>query len=184
MPGASARLARRSPATSTRTNQALREPAALDKLNHIEHANLSRRLIENVGGLRKAADLCRVSESVLSGYQNPNMPAANMPADVISALQVAGGTTLYSDAQRAEVDQPLTVIADPLRHSCDMVMEAAEALSHVQAALADGVVSASDFTACDRALADLEAQIEIVRASMRRAHVTGDTTVHPLRRAS
>ena len=46
------------------------------------------------------------------------------------------------------------------------------------------LASASDFTACDRALADLEAQIEIVRGSMRRAHLTGGTTVHPLRRAS
>lgn len=143
----------------------------MDKLNHIEHANLSRRLIENVGGLGKAAGLCRVSESVLSTYQNPNMPASNMPADVISALQVAGGTTLYSDAQAAEVDKPQTVIADPLRHSCDMVREATEALCHVQSAMSDGVVSASDFTTCDRALADLEEQIAIVRASMRGAHL-------------
>lgn len=143
----------------------------MDKLNHIEHANLARRLIENVGGLTKAASLCRVSESVLSTYQNPNLPASNMPGDVISALQVAGGTSLYSDAQRAEVDQPNTVVADPVRHSCAMMKEATEALCAVQTAMADGHVSASDFNTCDKELAELEEQIAIVRAALRGAHL-------------
>lgn len=143
----------------------------MDKLTPLEHANLARRLIENVGGLAKAARLCRVGESDLSLYQNPNRPDRNMPGDVISALQVAGGTTLYSDAQRAEVDAPALVVADPMRHACGLVKEAADVLGAVQAAMADGTVSAVDLTNCDRELADLDERIAILRSGLRRAHL-------------
>lgn len=136
-------------------------------LNAIEHAHLSRRLIEAVGGLERAASICRVSAGVLSTYQNPNKPECNMPSDVISALQIAGGDPLFSRAQLGEVDRSETVIADPMRHGCDMVREAAEAVGAIQAGLSDGIVSAADFAACDKELADLEEQIAIVRAAMR-----------------
>ena len=143
----------------------------MDRLSPLEHANLARRLIEHVGGLRKAADLCRVRESDLSLYQNPNRPDRSMPGDVISALQVTGGTTLYSDAQRAEVDAPVTVVADPMHHACGLVKEAADVLGAVQASLSDGTVSAADFSNCDRELADLEERIAILRAGLRGAHL-------------
>jgi phage FluMu protein gp41 len=136
-------------------------------LNAIEHAHLSRRLVEAVGGLERAASICRVSAGVLSTYQNPNKPECNMPSDVVSALQIAGGDALFSKAQLAEVDQPETVIADPMRHGCDLVKEATEAFGAIHAGLSDGVVSPSDFQACDKELADLEEQIAIVRAAMR-----------------
>ncbi len=143
----------------------------MDRLSPLEHANLARRLIEHVGGLKKAANLCRVGESDLSLYQNPNRPDRIMPADVISALQGNGGTTLYSDAQRAEVDAPVTIVADPMHHACGLVKEAADVLGAVQVSLSDGTVSAADFSNCDRELADLEERIAILRAGLRGAHL-------------
>jgi len=147
-------------------------------LNHIEHSHLARRLITQVGGLESASAIAGISQGVLSTYQNPNRPET-MPGKVISVLQIAAGSSLYSDAQRAEVDQPDAVIADPMRHACAMVKEAAEALATVQGATADGHVSATDFAACDRELADLEEQIGIIRAALRNAHQSGSVT--PLR---
>jgi hypothetical protein len=143
----------------------------MDRLSALEHAHLSRRLIEHVGGLRKAAELCRVRESDLSLYQNPNRPDRSMPGDVISALQVAGGTTLYSDAQRGEVDAPATVIADPMHHACGLIRDASDVLAAVQESMADGSVSATDFTNCDRELAELEERISILRKGLRGAHL-------------
>lgn len=143
----------------------------MDRLTPLEHANLARRLIEHVGGLARAAKLVRVGESDLSLYQNPNRPDRIMPADVMSALQVNGGTTLYSDAQLGEVDAPVNVVADPMHHACGLVKEAADVLGAVQASLADGTVSAADFSNCDRELADLEERIMVLRAGLRGAHL-------------
>ena len=89
----------------------------------------------------------------------------------ICALQVNGGTTLYSDAQLEEVDAPVNVVADPMHHACGLVKEAADVLGAVQASLADGTVSATDFSNCDRELADLEERIAILRAGLRGAHL-------------
>ena len=143
----------------------------MDRLSPLEHANLARRLIEHVGGLERAAKLVRVGASDLSLYQNPNRPDRIMPGDVISALQVAGGTNLYSTAQMEEVDAPATVQADPMLHACGLVKEAADVLGAVQTAIADGNVSATDFSTCDRELAELEERIRILRAGLRGAHL-------------
>lgn len=144
-------------------------------LNHIEHSHLARRLIVQVGGLESASAIAGISQGVLSTYQNPNRPET-MTGKVISALQIAAGTSLYSDAQRAEVDQPEAVVADPMRHACDLMKEAAEVLAAVQGATSDGQVSATDFATCDRELADLEEQIGIIRKALRGAHQSGSVT--------
>lgn len=138
----------------------------MSKLNHIEHSNLARRLIDAVGGLESAARICETGKTVLSNYQNPFKPET-MPGKVISALQVAGGTTLYSDAQRGEVDVLEFAVADPMHHACGLVKEAADALGAVERAMSDGVVSPADFTNCDRELADLEERIAVLRAGLR-----------------
>lgn len=138
----------------------------MSKLNHIEHSNLARRLIDTVGGLESAARICDLSKTQLSNYQNPFKPET-MPGKVISALQVAGGTSLYSDAQRGEVDQLEVAVADPLHHACGLVKEAAEALGAIEHAMSDGAVSPADFSRCDAELADLEARIPIIRAGLR-----------------
>jgi len=143
----------------------------MDRLSPLEHANLARRLIEHVGGLERAAKLVRVGASDLSLYQNPNRPDRIMPGDVISALQVAGGTNLYSAAQMEEVDAPATVQADPMLHACGLVKEAADVLGAVQAAISDGTISASDFSNCDRELAELEERIHVLRCGLRGAHL-------------
>lgn len=138
----------------------------MSKLNHIEHSNLARRLIDTVGGLESAARICETGKTVLSNYQNPFKPET-MPGKVISALQVAGGTSLYSDAQRGEVDVLEIASADPMHHACGLVKEAADALGAVERAMSNGVVTLSEFSDCDRELAELEERITVLRAGLR-----------------
>ncbi|CAN7172003.1 hypothetical protein [Brevundimonas sp. LjRoot202] len=138
----------------------------MSKLNHIEHSNLARRLIDTVGGLESAARICEISRTLLSNYQNP-YKSETMPGRVISALQIAGGTTLYSDAMGNEVDQPETVIADPMHHTCGLVKETADALSAVEKAVSDGAVSPGEFSECDRELAEIEERVRIIRSGLR-----------------
>lgn len=135
-------------------------------LNHIEHSNLARRLIDQVGGLPAASRICGLSATVLSNYQNPG-ESATMPGRVISALQVAAGTTLYSDAMSEEAKPQGVVLADPLHHACGLMKEAAEALGAIEAAVASGDVSAREFSACDLELADIEERIHVIRAGLR-----------------
>lgn len=138
----------------------------MHKLNHIEHSHLAGRLIEAVGGLAPASRITGLGQTSLSNYQNPSAPAT-MPARVISELQIAARVTLYSDALSDEVEQPEAVQADPMLHACGLVKEAADVLGAVQTSLDDGIVSAADFAGCDRALADLEERIAILRAGLR-----------------
>lgn len=138
-----------------------------DRLTFLEHSALARRLIANLGGPKRAARHCRVGESDLSLYQNPNRPDRIMPADVISDLQIVGGTTEYSDALTAEVDEPVNVVADPLHHTCGLVREAADALTAIERAVADGTVSVAEFLTCETELAELEARLPIIRAGLR-----------------
>lgn len=151
-----------------------------ERLTFLEHAALARRLIDNLGGPKRAARHCRVGESDLSLYQNPNRPDRIMPADVISALQIHGGSTEYSDALSAEVDQPTHVSADPMHHACGLIRDASDALLAIERAVADGVISNAEFTICETELADLEARIPIIRAGLR---AKLSDAVRPLRAA-
>lgn len=148
-----------------------------ERLTFLEHAALARRLIDNLGGPKRAAKHCRVGESDLSLYQNPNRPDRIMPADVISALQIVGGTTEYSDALSAEVDQPVHVSADPLHHACGLVREASDALTAIERASSDGVISPSEFVACETELAELAARIPVVLAGLRSRMQRSATTL-------
>lgn len=138
----------------------------MHKLNHIEHSHLAERLIESVGGLAAAARIVDLSPTSLSNYQNPNA-GSTMPARVISALQYAARTTIYSDAISGEVDQPAVVAADPMHHACGLVREAADALGAIERAMADGVISAIDFAACERELAEVEERLGVIRSGLR-----------------
>lgn len=151
-----------------------------ERLTFLEHAALARRLIDNLGGPKRAAKHCRVGESDLSLYQNPNRPDRCMPADVISALQIVGGSTEYSDALSAEVDQPAVVVADPLHHACGLIREASDALNAIERSVADDVVTPSEFTVCEAELAELEARIPIIRAGLRSKMLAA----HDVRRAA
>lgn len=135
-------------------------------LNHIEHSALARRLIESVGGLDAAATIAGVGKTVLSTYQTAHRPET-MPARTISALQVAAGTTLYSDAMVAEVEQPTNVSADPMHHACGLIKEAAEALAAIERAMADGIISPTDFAACEKELSDVEERLGVIRDGLR-----------------
>lgn len=152
-----------------------------DRLTFLEHAALARRLIDNLGGPKRAAKHCRVGESDLSLYQNPNRPDRIMPADVISALQIVSGSTEYSDALSAEVDQPTHVSADPLHQACGLIRDASEALIAVERAVADGLITNVEFAVCETELAELQARIPIVIAGLRARMRTA--TVQPMRAA-
>ncbi len=138
----------------------------MHKLNHIEHCHLAERLIEAVGGLAAAARISGLGPTSLSNYQNPN-EAATMPARVISALQHAARTTLYSDAITAEAGTPAVVVADAMHHGCGLVREAAEALGAIERAMSDGVISASDFAACQRELIDVRERVDVILGALR-----------------
>lgn len=62
------------------------------------HALLARQLIEACGGPHAAAEATRLEKSRLSDFQNPNLPQAVMPADVIYDLERMCGQPLYSRA--------------------------------------------------------------------------------------
>ena len=138
----------------------------MNKLNHIEHCHYASRLIEAVGGLKPASRITGLGPTSLSNYQNPGK-SETMPGHVISALQLAARTTIYSDAMSAEVADEGLVAADPMHHACGLVKEAAEALGAVERAMADGAVSPRDFAECDKELADVEERIAVLRAGLR-----------------
>lgn len=54
--------------------------------DQLQHKKCARRLIRAVGGIETAATFCRVSDTQLSDYQNPNI-LAFMPSDVIADLE-------------------------------------------------------------------------------------------------
>lgn len=138
----------------------------MNKLNHIEHCAMAARLIESVGGLGPASRITGLSPTSLSNYQNPGK-RETMPAKVISDLQVSARTTLYSDAMAGEVADFGIVAADPMHHACGLVKEAAEALGAIEQAMANGNVSAREFSECDKELADVEERVAVLRAGLR-----------------
>lgn len=60
-----------------------------------EHARAARKLIKACGGLKEAADACRVGMSELSDYQSPTGKYF-MPADVIFDLEQEAECRVYS----------------------------------------------------------------------------------------
>ena len=136
-----------------------------------EHARLASDLIDACGGLAEASRACRVSEGVLSTYQNPNRPECNMPADVIADLERHCGKAIYSGFIR----RSLGIAVDPgcLRDlGCLLTEEGADFQSFIRRALADGRLTAREIDEARRELAQAESILIRCRASLDAAEQT------------
>jgi hypothetical protein len=107
------------------------------------HALLARQLIERCGGLCAAAEATRLEKSRLSDFQNPNIPGASMPADVICDLEAYCGEPIYSRALfEARPYRPDAI--DAITEACEATEAAAELQRLVRTAAADGTLSEAD----------------------------------------
>jgi hypothetical protein len=136
-----------------------------------EHARLAGDLIDACGGLAEASRACRVSEGVLSTYQNPNRPECNMPADVMSDLEKHCGKPIYSGFIRRNLG--LTVEPGNLRDlGCLLTEEGADFQAFIRRALADGVLSANEIDTARQELAAAENVLARCRASLDAAELS------------
>jgi hypothetical protein len=136
-----------------------------------EHARLAGDLIEACGGLLESSRACRVSEGVLSTYQNPNRPECNMPADVMADLEKHAGRAIYSSFIRRNLGQQ--VEPGCLRDlGCLLTEEGADFQSYIRRALADGRLSANEIDEARRELAQAESVLIRCRASLDAAEQT------------
>jgi len=136
-----------------------------------EHARLAGDLIDACGGLAEASRTCRVSEGVLSTYQNPNRPECNMPADVMADLEKHCGQAAYSGFIRRNLG--LTVEPGNLRDlGCLLTEEGADFQSYIRRALADGRLTPNEIDEARRELAQAETVLIRCRASLDAAEQT------------
>lgn len=136
-----------------------------------EHARLASDLIDACGGLSEASRACRVSEGVLSTYQNPNRPECNMPADVMADLERHCGAAIYSSFIRRTLGQ--AVEPGCLRDlGCLLTEEGADFQAFIRRALADGRLSANEIDVARRELASAETVLIRCRASLDAAEQT------------
>ena len=103
----------------------------------MRHSLLARQLIERCGGPHAAAEATRLEKSRLSDFQNPNLPDAVMPADVIYDLERLCGAPIYSralyDASRYDA-----AADDALTEACEASETAAELQRLVRTLVATG----------------------------------------------
>lgn len=136
-----------------------------------EHARLAGDLIDACGGLAEASRTCRVSEGVLSTYQNPNRPECNMPADVMADLEHHCAKPIYSAFIRRNLG--LSVEPGCLRElGCLLTEEGADFQGYIRRALADGRLSAREIDEARRELAQAETVLVRCRASLDAAEQT------------
>lgn len=141
-----------------------------------EHARLAGDLVDACGGLAEASRACRVSEGVLSTYQNPNRPECNMPADVIADLEKHCGKAIYSAFIRRNLG--LTVEPGNLRDlGCLLTEEGADFQAFIRRALADDRLTANEIDTARKELAAAEEVLARCRASL-------DAAEHALPRAA
>lgn len=140
-------------------------------ISAMEHARLAGELIHACGGLAEASRACRVSEGVLSTYQNANRPECNLPADVMADLEHYCGKPIYSAFIRRNLGQ--TVEPGCLRElGCLLTEEGADFQGYIRRALADGRLSAREIDEARRELAQAETVLIRCRASLDAAEQT------------
>lgn len=132
-------------------------------MSAMRHAFLADRLNTACGGLVEASGYCRVQKTLLGYYADPLVPIF-MPADVIADLEAYCGEPLYS-RELFELRPARADANSALAEACDSVQAAAEVLSTVRAAAADGVLTVEEQLAIEAAAAHLEQQIRELRAA-------------------
>lgn len=117
-------------------------------------------LVEAAGGLRAAADICRLNKTRLGEICSPHRDDVHAPIDVVQALEMATGCkavthhlaarhgALLVDMGHSETAVVLNDLrAGVLRSNADAVKAAADSISNQMAAAADGVIDADEASA-------------------------------------
>lgn len=109
-------------------------------------------LIEQCGGLQRAAEIARVSRSQLFRYSNDSEDDANthMPADIVAALERYSGHPAVTEWLAAEAACTLLVIAvDPAKESipqdvAEIAQHASQLFAEFATAFTDGSIDAAE----------------------------------------
>jgi hypothetical protein len=136
-------------------------------LSDRECARLARQLITECGGLDEAARNCRVSKSVLSGYQNPH-DRSTMPMAVISELEAYCGRPVVSEAMFDSVKAAQT--AGHLGAlACELSENTLELQHVVRAAISDDQLTPRELDAIAAAERSAEQALERLKGARRAA---------------
>lgn len=122
---------------------------AMGETKAMRHALRARLLIEQCGGGLLAQEACRVSDSQLSRYADPNHPDF-MPADVIADLEAMCGKAIYSQFLLEQAPSTASA-ASVLEEACDTVQAASDLLGVVRRATADRQLSRNELLTIERA---------------------------------
>ncbi len=138
-------------------------PSRINSYRPKHHGTLkdaATELIEAAGGLREAAELCRVSKTRLGEICTPHREDAHMPVDVVLALEKATGRPAMTEHLAARhgllvieigAAESAVMLNDlqghVLRQNGATVKAAADAISQQMEASADGVVTDAEAVA-------------------------------------
>ncbi len=122
-------------------------------------ADATAKLIEACGGLAPAAEMCRVSTTMLSNYMNPEQTAV-IPADIAMTLEHLCGKAFITDHMTASHGGRLMIIDGPtdrnwLRYVGDLTKDYAKAISDTTKALEDNRISEDEAREICEALLEL-----------------------------
>lgn len=138
----------------------------------------TRRLLDGVGGLDRAAELCRLKRTRLSQCASPYAEADYLPIDAVVSLELAARLRPVTDhlcARHGGVWLPLPSTAQSARWADDLAAvarEAGEVVARLAAALADGTVTAAEARELLRDVDEALAAFGFLRAHL--AHAAGD----------
>ncbi len=132
-------------------------------MNSLRHAWLARRLIEMCGGVRAAAEACRLNKSRLSECQAPGS-GVYLPIDVVADLEAYCGEPVYSrELVAARPSRPDG--AAPAEEACALTEASAEVQALVRR-LSSRHLGMADRNTVRRDLDVVEAHVRALRAEM------------------
>lgn len=139
----------------------------------LAHKKRARDLIEAVGGLDRAADLCRTGKSQLSDYENRNV-LAFMPSDVIEDLEAvahdAPVTRLLARA-RGFILVEMQSGADPkdlAKSVIDLMCEVGDVADAIRSGARDGKWTGAEIVAVLEQLDQLDQVSATLRVALTR----------------
>jgi len=135
--------------------------------------NAFRRACQQAGGgLRELAGSTRLGSAQLSRFGDLNSDQF-APIDVALDLDSLAGEPIILRALASRLGYdvvPLTapiMQAEPAQHLAGLARESGDAISRLAQCLADGKMTPREWMDCERDLADLDAQVQSLRASCR-----------------
>lgn len=123
------------------------------------------------GGHKVAAHLAGVAPSVWSDYCSLGAPNCTIPLHRAMRLQERTGRRDFTDLMAAE---PVEVAANadhPRKAACDALQTMASAIANIEAAYADGELTAREQQSCLAQLASLAARVSALQSGMAHARI-------------